>query len=40
MTSKLIIALKETGSKGRYVLRPEGESETAERPFRAHRRAS
>ena len=27
------ITLEETGSKGRYVLRPEGESETAELTF-------
>ncbi len=33
MTPKPIIALEETGSKGRYVLRPEGESETAELTF-------
>ena len=33
MASDPIIALEENGSKGRYVLRPEGESETAELTF-------
>ncbi|AOL25031.1 hypothetical protein Ga0102493_11904 [Erythrobacter litoralis] len=28
-----VITLEETGSKGRYVLRPEGESEEAELTF-------